>query len=205
MDYYKVGKHSYFVDCKDRAEYNDDVTKAINSSNHIVRYVPKYSFVKHDTTISDKNSYCVRFCSEWYNVKFKSGWDQDDYIIDQDSRIVKSINHVLNGDLKDSYTWMQNIKIMDITQDPPVYGSGYRFEFSNKTDAVKFCESVLKNFHASQQDDVAQCFADYRKAIKESDEVLDQIIKSNNFQDGSILDSMKKIKELSDKIKKELK
>ena len=58
MDYYKVGKHSYFVDCKDRAEYNEDVTEAINSSNHIVRYVPKYSFVYHSTS-SDKNSYCV--------------------------------------------------------------------------------------------------------------------------------------------------
>ena len=208
MDYYKVGKHSYFVDCKDRAEYNDDVTAAINSSNHIVRYVPKYSFVKHeesDMDILDKNSYVVRFCSDWYNVKFKSGYDQDDYIIDQDSRIVKSINQVLNGDHKDSYTWMQNMKMMDITQDPPVYGSGYRFEFSNKYNAVEFCESVLKNFHASQQDDVAQCFADYRNAIKESSEVLDEIIESNDFQDGSILDSMKKIKELSDKIKKELK
>tara|TARA_Y100000004_G_scaffold192699_1_gene253717 strand:+ start:674 stop:1291 length:618 start_codon:yes stop_codon:yes gene_type:complete len=205
MDYYKVGKHSYFVDCKDRAEYNDDVTAAINSSNHIVRYVPKYSFVKHDTEISDKNSYVVRFCSEWYNVKFKSGYDQDDYIIDQDSRIVKSINQVLNGEYKKAYAWLQNMKMMDITQDPPIYGSGYRFEFANKYNAVEFCERVLKYFHASQQDDVAQCFADYRNAIKESDEVLDQIIESNNFQEGSILDSMKKIKELSDKIKKELK
>ena len=203
MDYYKVGKHSYFVDCKDRAEYNEDVTEAINSSNHIVRYVPKYSFVYHSTS-SDKNSYCVRFCSDWYNVKFKSGWDQDDYIIDQDSRIVKSINQVLNGDMKNHYDRLQKTKQMDITQDAPVYGSGYRFEFSFKSDAVRFCESVLKNFHASQQDDVAQCFADYRKAIKESSEVLDEIFEQS-IQEGSIFDSMLKIKELSDKIKKELK
>jgi hypothetical protein len=222
MDYYKVGRHSYFVDCKDRAEYNDDVTAAINSGNHIVRYVPKYSFVKHPRrsdicistgdviSIDDKNSYVVRFCSDWYNVQFKSGYDQDDYIIDQDSRIVKSINLALNGDMKNHYDDLQKTKQMDITQDAPVYGSGYRFEFSFKSDAVEFCEIVLKNFHASQQDDVAECFSDYRKAIKESSEVLDQILESNEslgsfFEDGSILSSMKKIKELSDKIKKELK
>ena len=64
------------IDNTMNAEYSPKSDKNIMSWGKVVKMKNRY-----DKTIS----YNVRFNPDWYNITFKSGYDQDDYIIDMNS------------------------------------------------------------------------------------------------------------------------
>ena len=138
------------IDNTMNAEYTPESDKNIMSWGRVVKMKNRYD----DDTIS----YNVRFNPELYNITFKSGYDQDDYIIDMDSDIVKIINQTcreLNamGIFTDS-RFTQGVDIFNyddyneltVYADTPRYGASRHFKFKDETIAHTFAHIVNIRF-----------------------------------------------------------
>lgn len=89
--------------------------------------------VKHQGKYDDKVTFNVRFDPELYNLTFESGFDQDFYHVDPNSKITKVTCQVEK--------MMEGIKFQ-VYADYPRYGAGRHFKFDNECDAITFATLV---------------------------------------------------------------
>ena len=127
------------IDNTMNAEYTPESDKNIMSWGRVVKMKNRYD----DDTIS----YNVRFNPELYNITFKSGYDQDDYIIDMDSDIVKIINQTCKelekmGIFTYSEFTYDDYHQVTVYADTPRYGAGRHFKFTDETIAHTFAHIV---------------------------------------------------------------
>jgi len=130
------------IDNTMNAEYTPESDKNIMSWGRVVKMKNRYD----DDTIS----YNVRFNPELYNITFKSGYDQDDYIIDMDSDIVKIINQTCKDlkmigiftNLVDDDAWYSKYAELTVYGDTPRYGASRHFKFTDETIAHTFAHIV---------------------------------------------------------------
>ncbi len=127
------------IDNTMNAEYSPKSDKNIMSWGRVVKMQNRY-----DKTIS----YNVRFNPDWYNITFKSGYDQDDYIIDQSSDIVKAIDKAEKELVRlkmytKSNDWYDDYNEVTVYRDSPRYKASYHFRFKDETIAHLFTNLVL--------------------------------------------------------------
>ena len=127
------------IDNTMNAEYSPKSDKNIMSWGRVVKY----------KCTRDKDvTYNVRFNPKWYNITFKSGYDQDDYIIDTSSDIVKAIDKAEKELVRlkmytNSNDWYDNYNEVTVYRDSPRYKAGYHFQFKDETIAHMFANLVL--------------------------------------------------------------
>ena len=140
------------IDNTMHAEYSEASTKNIKSWGKVVKY----------KCTRDKDiTYNVRFNPELYNITFKSGYDQDDYIIDRNSKIVKIINQTCKflerigifTNLVGDDAWYDQYEEVSIYGDAPVYGAGYHFKFKDEVTAHVFTKIVNTLIAKVEKDD----------------------------------------------------
>ncbi len=129
------------IDNTMNAEYSPKSDKNIMSWGRVVKMQNRY----HDDGIS----YNVRFNPKWYNITFKSGYDQDDYIIDPSSDIVKAIDKAekelvrLNVFTENKSCTYDDYNEVTVYSDMPRYGASSHFKFKDETIAHMFANLVL--------------------------------------------------------------
>ena len=127
------------IDNTMNAEYSPKSDKNIMSWGKVVKY----------KCTRDKNiTYNVRFNPDWYNITFKSGYDQDDYIIDGGMPIVRAIDEAEKELVRlkmytNSNDWYDNYNEVTVCRDAPRYKAGYHFKFKDETIAHMFANLVL--------------------------------------------------------------
>ena len=127
------------IDNTMNAEYSPKSDKNIMSWGKVVKMKNRY-----DKTIS----YNVRFNPDWYNITFKSGYDQDDYIIDMNSDIVKAIDKAEKELVRlkvftKSNDWYDDYNEFTVYNDAPRYKASKHFKFKDETIAHMFANLVL--------------------------------------------------------------
>ena len=127
------------IDNTMNAEYSPKSDKNIMSWGRVVKMQNRY-----DKTIS----YNVRFNPDWYNITFKSGYDQDDYIIDTSSDIVKAIDKAEKELVRlkvftKSNDWYDDYNEFTVYNDAPRYKASKHFKFKDETIAHMFANLVL--------------------------------------------------------------
>ena len=127
------------IDNTMNAEYSPKSDKNIMSWGRVVKMKNRY-----DKTIS----YNVRFNPDWYNITFKSGYDQDDYIIDTSSDIVKAIDKAEKELVRlkvftKSNDWYDDYNEFTVYNDAPRYKASKHFKFKDETIAHMFANLVL--------------------------------------------------------------
>ena len=127
------------IDNTMNAEYTPKSDKNIMSWGRVVKMQNRY-----DKTIS----YNVRFNPDWYNITFKSGYDQDDYIIDTSSDIVKAIDKAEKELVRlkvftKSNDWYDDYNEFTVYNDAPRYKASKHFKFKDETIAHMFANLVL--------------------------------------------------------------
>ena len=112
--------------------------------------------------LGDKHiTYNVRFNPELYNITFKSGYDQDDYIIDRNSKIVKIINQTCKfleridifTNLVGDDAWYDQYEEVSIYADAPVYGAGYHFKFKDEEVIAHVFTKIVNTLIAKVEKD----------------------------------------------------
>lgn len=127
------------IDNTMNAEYTPKSDKNIMSWGRVVKY----------KCTRDKDiTYNVRFNPDWYNITFKSGYDQDEYIIDTNSDIVKAIDKAEKELVRlkmytKSNDWYDDYNEVTVYGDSPRYKAGYHFQFKDETIAHLFTNLVL--------------------------------------------------------------
>ena len=127
------------IDNTMNVEYTPESDRNLKSWGRVVKFKGKYA---------DEVAYHFRFNPELYNITFKSGYDQDDYIIDMDSDIVKAYDKtekelVRLGIFTAKLDDYDDYNEMTVYADYPRYGAGRHFIFKDETIAHMFANLIL--------------------------------------------------------------